>query len=466
MARSPTVRARILLSILLVAAMGMTLAGVVTFLVQRERILSEIDDRLVASVETARSMLSDDADPTTPAFATTRGAMQAILARFVPRNDESTLGIINGEAAYAPAIETDYQLEQDAELLARIVAEASDGQVHTGVATSGDERHYIAAPVSVTGDSDIGIYVLAINVDEQLDELYRSYGTYAGVAVGALAAMALVGWFVAGRLLRPIRQLSAAASRITANDRTERIPITGRDDVSELTNTVNDMLDRLDSALTSQRQLLDDVRHELKTPITIVRGHLELLDPNSAADIVATQELVIDELDRMAGLVDDIETFAEAQGAPPNLAPCDVAAMTRAVFAKVRVLPAHAWRLDSTAAVTITADVARVTQAWLQLADNAAKYSPVDSEIVLGSGVLGSTVELWVHDAGAGIPAGSEERIFERFGRIDEGRGIRGSGLGLAIVRSIARSHGGDVVLHPQNVGSRFTIVLPVEGPQ
>ena len=446
--------------------MGMALAGVVTFLVQRERTLSEIDDRLVASVETARGMLSDTSDPTTPAFTTTRTAMQAILARFVPRDDESTLGIINGKAAYAPAIEADYQLEQNTELLARIVAESADGQVHTGAFAANDERHYIAAPVSVTGDSDTGIYVVAINVDEQLDELYRSYGTYAGVAAGALAAMGLVGWFVAGRLLRPIRQLSAAASRITASDRTERIPITGRDDVSELTTTVNDMLDRLDFALTSQRQLLDDVRHELKTPITIVRGHLELLDRNSAAEIAVTHELVIDELDRMAGLVDDIETFAEAQGAPPNLAPCDVAGMTRAVFAKAQVLPGHLWRLESTADVTITADVARLTQAWLQLADNAAKYSPLNSEILLGSVVVGTQVELWAQDAGPGIPLGAEERIFERFGRIDEGRGIRGSGLGLAIVRSIARAHGGDVVLHRLSGGSRFTIVLPLEGPQ
>ena len=459
-------RTRILLSILVVAAMGMALAGVVTFLVQRERTLSEIDDRLVASVETARGMLSDTSDPTTPAFTTTRAAMQAILARFVPRDDESTLGIINGRAAYAPAIEADYQLEQNVELLSRIVAESADGQVHTGVFAANDERQYIAAPVSVTGDSDTGIYVVAINVDEQLDELYRSYGTYAGVAAGALAAMGLVGWFVAGRLLRPIRQLSAAASRITANDRTERIPITGRDDVSELTTTVNDMLDRLDFALTSQRQLLDDVRHELKTPITIIRGHLELLDRNSAADIAVTHELVIDELDRMAGLVDDIETFAEAQSAPPNLAPCDVAAMTRGVFARAQVLPGHAWRLESTANVTITADVARLTQAWLQLADNAAKYSPLDSEILLGSAVVGTAVELWAQDSGPGIPRGAEERIFERFGRIDEGRGIHGSGLGLAIVRSIARSHGGDVVLHRLSGGSRFTIVLPLEGPQ
>ena len=456
----PTVRTRILLSILLVAAIGMGSAGLVTFLVQRDRTLGEIDDRLEASVETAREMLTA---PTTQ-YATTREAMQAILAQFVPRHDESTLGIIDGTPAYVPAVEQDYPLEADTVLVERIVTETADGAVHTGVENEPAYRRYIAAPVSVTGDPEVGVYVVAINVDEELEELYDSYRTYALVALVALLAIGVVGWFVAGRLLRPIRQLSSAASRITGSDRTERIPVSGHDDVSELTRTVNDMLDRLDAALTGQRQLLDDVRHELKTPITIVRGHLELLDARDPREVDATRALALDELDRMAGLVDDIESYAETQLAPPAHEPCDVADLTRAVFAKAQVLPGPQWVLAAEASATVAGDAARLTQAWLQLADNAAKYAPAGSTVRIGSSVEGGQVALWVEDEGPGIAAGSEARIFERFGRIDTGRGIRGSGLGLPIVRAIARSHGGDATVQPAGSGSRFTMTIPAEG--
>jgi len=229
-----------------------------------------------------------------------------------------------------------------------------------------------------------------------------------------------------------------------------------------LTATINDMLDRLDTALTSQRQLLDDVRHELKTPITIVRGHLELLDSGNVADVEATRALAIDELDRMAGLVDDIEFLAETQGTNPVRELVDVDDLTAEVFAKASVIPGHEWALAEVATVTASLDPARITQAWLQLADNAAKYSATGTLIELGSSTNGTEVEFWVADRGPGIPADARARIFERFGRVDTGRGIRGSGLGLPIVAAIAHAHGGRVNLVSSPSGSRFGIVMRV----
>jgi signal transduction histidine kinase len=462
-ARGWSVRGRILVSILLVAALGLGLAGFVTFLVQRDRTLTEIEDRLATSVEAARQTL--DGTTGEPPPSTTRDALRTLIARFVPAHDASSLGIVDGAAAFVPSITIDHELQLVPGFVDRVVAETVDGGVHIGtLETGGDTLRYIAAPLSVAGDPQHGIYVVALNVNEELNELYNSFTTYALVAAAALLAVGLVGWFVAGRLLRPIRQLSSAASRITASDRSERIPITGNDDVSALTRTVNDMLDRLDAALTSQRQLLDDVRHELKTPITIVRGHLELLDPSAPADVTATRDLAIDELDRMAGLVDDIESFAETSAAPPARVPTQLADLTATVFAKARILPDHEWQLEESATVTTLLDPSRITQAWLQLAENAAKYAPEGSAIRLGSSAGTGTVKLWVADAGPGIPVEAHVRIFERFGRIDGGRGIRGSGLGLPIVRAIARAHGGDVRLESVDGGSRFTIELPLRG--
>jgi signal transduction histidine kinase len=469
-----SVRSRILASILLVALVGMTVAGLTAFLVQRDRIVSQIDDLLVAHVESARFVVTGESDavatepdaeqpPAGVTFTTTAEALEAILARVIPGRNESALGIVGGEATLVPGVDIAFHLEDDPGFVRRVVDEASDGGVHLGTSISsvGTVR-YIATPIAVEGDPQPAIYVAAVDVDAELDELRAAFGTYTIVAAVTLVAIGLVGWFVAGRLLRPLRRLRIAASRITASDRGERIPVVGRDDISALTETVNGMLNRLDRAMTSQRQLLDDVRHELKTPITIVRGHLELLETANVADVDATRALAIDELDRMTRLVDDIESLAEAQRMILGRAPTDVADLTADVFAKASVIPDHDWVLSGSAHVSTSLDPHRITQAWLQLIDNAAKYSPPGSRIDIGSTGDGSTVEFWVADRGRGIPADAQERIFERFGRADTGRGIEGSGLGLPIVRTIANAHGGRVSLTSTAAGSRFGIVIPV----
>jgi signal transduction histidine kinase len=469
-----SVRSRILASILLVTALGMGVANTTAFAVQRERTLTEIDDRLSTRIDAARSVVTGevantsgtDAAPATPGtagFATTSAALEAVLGRVVPNTHESSLGIIDGKARYVPGVETEFHLEDDPGFVDRIVAEVADGSVRIGTSVSSfGQYRYIATPISVTGSAEQGIYVTAVDITAELADLADAFGTYNLVALASLIAIGLVGWFVAGRLLRPIRQLRATASRITASDRNERIPVVGRDDVSELTATVNDMLDRLDDAMTSQRQLLDDVRHELKTPITIVRGHLELLDPNNVADVEATRALAIDELDRMTGLVDDIESLAETQRAAPVTRPVDTSGLTTEVFAKASVIAGHDWVLADVANATVAIDANRITQAWLQLADNAAKYSPAGTPIELGSSSNGLEVEFWVADRGPGIPPEYQARIFERFGRVDTGRGIRGSGLGLPIVAAIATAHRGRVSLSSSPSGSRFGIVVPV----
>jgi signal transduction histidine kinase len=194
-----------------------------------------------------------------------------------------------------------------------------------------------------------------------------------------------------------------------------------------------------------------------------VRGHLEVLDPNNPVEVLETRSLAIEELDRISALVEDLTLLAETEKSAPSFQRVDLATFTRQVFAKVAVLPDHVWELGETAQITCSIDPHRITQAWLQLADNAAKYSPTGSPIELGSNEHDGGLELWVSDHGPGIPAEALERVFERFGRADTGRGVGGSGLGLSIVQAIAVSHGGRVTFEPTGSGTRFSIRLPQE---
>lgn len=468
-----SVRSRILAVILVVTSLGMAVSGLSAYFVQRDRVLSTIDDELLATVEAARGIVTGESavangtDTTVPessttAFTTVEEALSAVMSRLVPGRHESSVAIIDGAARFIPGTEIAFHLEDDPEFIERVWNEAAAGSVTLGTAiTTVGTLRYVSVPVTVDGSDQVGAYVTAVDAQRAVDEVAGAFLTYAWLALLSLAAIGVVGWFVAGRLLSPLRRLSETASRITAEDLSERIPVNGNDDVSTLTETVNDMLDRIDEALTSQRQLLDDVRHELKTPITIVRGHLELLDASKPADVRAALEIAIDELDRMAGLVDDIDALARVEHLAALAEPTDVADLTALVFSKMQAIPDRRWQLESSADVVAHVSPTRITQAWLQLADNAAKYSPVGSLIRVGSTVYAGSVEFWVADEGPGIPEGAERRIFERFGRADTGRGIGGSGLGLPIVAAIARAHNGYVSLDSSPSGSRFGIVVP-----
>ena len=144
----------------------------------------------------------------------------------------------------------------------------------------------------------------------------------------------------------------------------------------------------------------------------------------------------------------------------------ELADLTDSVLAKAQALaPDRAWSLAGRADATALLDPVRVTQAWLQLAENAVKYSPAGSPVELGSAVdpAAGTVELWVRDHGPGIPEQQSARIFERFARAEVGRGVDGSGLGLSIVAAIAAGHGGTAsARNAQDGGARVTIELPL----
>lgn len=453
-----SVRSRILATMVIAAALGMVVAGATAYLVQRERTLSGVDTRLSSAVSDASFVTSDSG------ATTLNEALTALVQRIRPSAGESTFALGGGATALVPGGDTSFALEQDAAFVSRVLDETARLGVVRGTATTSERAvRYVAIPVSVESGPRGGVFVLAVDLDLALRPLNDAFRTFALLALGSLVMLGLIGWFVAGRLLRPIRHLRETAARITATGASERIPVTGTDDVSELASTVNGMLDRLEGALTGQRQLLDDVGHELKTPITIVRGHLELMEPTDAADVGATKALAIDELDRMSGLVRDISELAQLQR-PLHVKPepTNIDALVERVRVKATALSsAHTWTVGERAGAIAEVDPDRITQALLQLAANAVAHGDCTA-ITFGSSASGGRIRLWVHDDGHGVNEKVLPLLFERFRRGTAGRGEAGSGLGLAIVAAIAEAHGGRAsATSAPGVGTTFTIDLP-----
>jgi two-component system, OmpR family, sensor kinase len=479
--RPISARVRILGAILIVAFVGFLVVGGVTFLVQRERILGEVDSRLRAQVETL-GVMANSSTSTSPApspspsgttteqlgdgsFDSVRAYLSDAVGRLVPGRNEASVGVIDGEARFVPQTLSGFDISQNTQLIDRAVAEAEkQGSAVLGTAvTDAGTLRYIAIPVTMAGDPEKGVYIRAVDLGAELEPVTLSMITFAVAAVATLFAIAVVGWFVVGRLLSPIRHLRDTADSITLTDLGARIPEQGNDDISDLTRTVNSMLDRLEGSVGVQRQLLDDVRHELKTPITIVRGHLEIMDASDRTDVEATREIGIAELDRMTRLVDDIDLLAAVEGDQFSMGMVDILTLTARVGELVAVIPGHTWRVEAQGRGLIEGDTDRLLQAWLQLADNAAKYTPDGSPIEIGSALDATGATMWVRDHGAGIPAASRHRIFRRFDRAQSKRTVGGSGLGLAIVDAIAKGHNGTCsVTDTPGGGATFAIHVPL----
>jgi signal transduction histidine kinase len=223
------------------------------------------------------------------------------------------------------------------------------------------------------------------------------------------------------------------------------------------------MLDRLEQAFNAQRAFINDASHELRTPITIVRGHLELLgdDPQERRETIA---LVTDELDRMTRFVEDLLLLAKAAREDfLRREPVDLAQLSAELGAKARALAPRRWSVDEHAGGELLADRQRLTQAIMGLAQNAVQHTTEGDAIALGTARDGHEVRLWVRDTGPGVAPQDRERIFERFARASNAaRRSDGAGLGLAIVRAIAEAHGGRVELDSTpGEGATFTVVVP-----
>jgi two-component system OmpR family sensor kinase len=458
-------RARILASYLVLLLFSTVGGTIVLREVLQARTGERVEDALVQETEEFRRLARDGRNPRTgdPFGADVRALFDVFLSRNVPGEDEAFFAYADGEIyrqRFARDLSPVRLREIDA--LSRTTT-ARRGELEL---SDGTRFRYVAVPVETDAGAR-GVFAVAIALSSELDEVNDALQIAAGVDVGVLILASLLAWVIAGRVLAPMRLLRDTARSITESDLTRRIPVQGDDELADLAHTFNEMVDRLEDAFASQKAFISDAGHELRTPITIIRGHLDVMgdDPDERRE---TLELVADELDRMGRLVNDLLLLAKASR-PDFLQPetIDLDDVTRELFAKASALAERDWRLAGVGSGRILADRQRLTQALMNLSQNAVTHTHEGDAVELGSEVRNGTVRLWVKDTGPGVPEEEQARIFERFVRLGSAPAGEGAGLGLAITRAVAEAHGGRVEVDSRaGEGARFTLVIPAEPPR
>lgn len=448
------VRTRVLFSFLILLVVSTAASLLVLREVLFSRIGSEVQERLTDQVDELRDLTEQGTDP--ESGEPLQGDLERIFEVFLRRerslDDGSLTAFINGERfdSAPPAF-----LQTTLAPLSAI-SEPASGELSDPL---GDVR-YVAVPVS--GGGDEGVLVAGKLLNDERDRVESAVRIAAGVSIVITLLASLFIWLAAGRAVQPLRALARTTRTITETDLSDRVVVNGESEIAELGRTFNDMLDRLQSAFASQKEFLADVGHELRTPITVIRGHLETLgdDPGERREATA---VINDELQRMSRLVDDLLLLARSDRPDfLRVEPLDLDVLTHELFAKARTLGVRRWLIDEADVGLVHADPHRLTSAVMNLAENAVRHTRGDEAIALGSSLEDGVVRLWVRDEGRGIAQTEQERIFERFAAAPQSVPSHGAGLGLAIVTAIAEAHDGHVELQSEpEAGSKFTIVIP-----
>ena len=449
-------RTRVLVSFLALLVLSTAASVLVLREVLLSRVGEQVEEQNALIAESLRALEQRGRPDTGEPFAGVAPLFDAFLEQQAPPADGALVTFVDGKPHGAETASADEApLAQEFGGLAQ-VSDPRSGAAGTALG----EARYVAIPVG----GGKGVLVVAGLTAAERDEVETAVQIAIGVSIVVLLLASLFIWLAAGRAVAPLQALARTAKAISETDLSRRIPVRGGDEIAELGHTFNRMLDRLETAFAGQKDFLSDVSHELRTPITVIRGHLETIGETPSERAEATA-VIQDELDRMSRYVDDLLLLTKAPRPDfLRVGPIDLDLFAHDLFAKARSLGDRDWRLDGTGVGIIVADQHRLTQAVMNLADNAVRHTRENDAIWLGSSLVGETARLWVRDEGPGVDPADRERIFERFARGHSSghRRADGAGLGLSIVKAIAEAHGGKVELDShRGMGSTFTIVIP-----
>jgi signal transduction histidine kinase len=296
----------------------------------------------------------------------------------------------------------------------------------------------------------------------------RTFGWVEAVVIALAPVAAALAWWWAGRAVRPIERIRAVAEHIEAHDLSRRIAITsGPTEIVSLAGSFDAMLDRLHRAAVAQLEVIDDISHELRTPIAVLVANADVAlaqTDSTPASYRAGLERSRRAAERLQSTVERLLRDARENAQTLDRHPADLMEVVRAVVADMHAV-AEAARvtiaLDGPASLPGAWDATTVARAITNLLDNAIRLSPPAATVHVRVTPTERTVEIAVSDHGPGIPPEQLDHVFERAWRAD--RSADGAGLGLAIARQIARAHGGDVAVRsPDPTGYSTTFVFVI----
>lgn len=330
--------------------------------------------------------------------------------------------------------------------------------------------HKIRLAVLKSEYLDIGVAYPLEEINHALSDLFRIL-----ILLTPLALLISIagGVFLAGRSLKPIDYIVKTANEITAGNLDRRIPEPrSNDEISRLVKTLNDMIERLDKSFKQMKQFSADVSHELKTPLTIIRGEIELAisRKKKSSELKKTLINILDEIVRLSNMVENLLMLFKSDTGQVNFnfKEVNIAKLIKDLLEDVDILAeekgikVETKQLDE---AIVVGDEIKLKQLFLNLIDNAIKYNKSGGKVIISIVRENNFVNVSIADTGIGIPKDEINLIFERFYRVDKARtrDAGGTGLGLSIAKSIAEAHNGRIEVESElGKGSKFSVILPV----
>lgn len=334
---------------------------------------------------------------------------------------------------------------------------------------------YYTTPI-VYQSRNVGILLVSVSIQDVMDQITRTQTNFGAVSVVLFAVLILFSFLIARWISKPIGQMTSAIQKMAHGDFSEKVKISGANEIVEMGRTFNRMSEKLDNVENQRREFISNASHELKTPLSSIKILAESLLYQENVPEEMYKEFLADinaQIDRLNSLLTDLLTLAQTENpamvmrmtwenVDEIIAECIHSLQPLAQERQIKIN--HIWN-----GIFMRCDRLKMSTALINLISNGIKYTPAEGSVTIEVEEQSGFVIITVADTGVGIPPEEQAHVFERFYRVDRARArdTGGTGLGLAIVQQVVRLHGGEIMLKSsEKSGSTFVITLPQGEPE